>query len=69
MSFKENPNFPDGDFDDKLFTTHLLIDLRAEDEKLEGLDKAILEMYKAGYYRSWNIYGANHLKVNTCVQI
>lgn len=43
------------DFDDKLFTTHPSNELRAEDERLERLDKITAEMYEAGYYSSWNL--------------
>ena len=42
-------------FNDKLFTTHPLNELRAEDERLERLDHMTTEKYEAGYHNSWNI--------------
>ena len=43
------------DFDNKLFTTHPLQDLRYKDERLENLDRVMEVKYKAGFYNSWNM--------------
>ena len=40
------------DFDNKLFTTHPLQDLRYKDERLENLDRVMEVKYKAGFFNS-----------------
>ena len=44
------------DFNKKLFTTHLPNKLRTDNERLERPAKVTSDMYKAGFYRSWNLY-------------
>ena len=43
------------DFDDSLFTTYPLNELREQNARLERLDTETLKNYEVGLYNSWHL--------------